>query len=211
MNLNEMKTLIRRDLRDEDATDYRWSDNELERHIAHAVEEASETVPGEQKSIIATISGSRDIDISSLADRVVVQAVEYPVGKFPPRYRRFSLWGDTLTLQSEELPNGGNACIYYGKLHTLHSQACTIPAYLEDLIISGASGYAAVEWAIFSTNRVNAGGSDASANFLIRGTEKLKYFTEELKRLGRRHRTRLNQLYKPHYPITSKTTDYGPY
>ena len=33
---------------------------------------------------------------------------------------------------------------------------------------------------------------------------------QELKRLGRRNRARINQLYKPAYTAVSKTTDYGP-
>ena len=36
MNLTDMKTIVRRDLHDEDDTNYRWTDDELDRHIAHA-------------------------------------------------------------------------------------------------------------------------------------------------------------------------------
>ena len=36
-----MRTLVRRDLGDEDAATYRWTDFELERHIQHAVRELS--------------------------------------------------------------------------------------------------------------------------------------------------------------------------
>src|SRR3972149_1752121 len=108
MNLTEMRTIVRRDLHDEDAANYRWSNDELDRHITHAVKELSEAVPLEQKATIATTSGSREIDISSLSDRIMVEAVEYPVGKFPQRYQRFALWGDTLTLLGDEVPDGSN-------------------------------------------------------------------------------------------------------
>ena len=33
MNLSEMRTIVRRDLHDEDAGNYRWTDDELDRHI----------------------------------------------------------------------------------------------------------------------------------------------------------------------------------
>ena len=197
MNLTEMRTIVRRDLRDEDSQNYRWSDDELDRHIVHAVKEFSEHIPREQKALEATTTGSREIDISSLTDRVAVHAVEYPVGKFPPRYQRYSLWGDIVTLLGEEIPDGSNTGVYYGKLHTLDAQNSTIPGQFEELIAGGAEGYAAVGWAVFSTDRVSIGGQMTPQDFLKLGTEKLKYFKEELKRLGRRNRTRLNQLYKP--------------
>jgi hypothetical protein len=41
MDLNTMRSIVRRDLKDEDAQNYRWSDDELDRHIAHAVKEFS--------------------------------------------------------------------------------------------------------------------------------------------------------------------------
>ncbi len=210
MNLTEMRTIVRRDLKDEDAANYRWTDDELDRHIAHAVKDFSEAIPYEQKSTKATTSGSRELDISTITDRIMVEAVEYPVDKFPKRYQRFSLWGDTLTILGDELPDGSNAYIFYGKLHTLDGSTSTIPARHEDLIAAGACGYAAVEWAVYATNRVNIGGGITPSEFLKWGRDKLQYFKNELRRLGRRNRIRVSSLYKPYYPPVSKTTDYGP-
>ena len=210
MNLSEMRTLVRRDLHDEDANNYRWSNDELDRHIAHAVKDFSEYLPYEQKATKATTSGSRELDISSLTDRVMVQAVEYPVDNFPKRYQRFSLWGDTLTILGDEVPDGSNAYIYYGKLHTLDAESSTIPTRYEDLISAGAAGYAAVEWAAYAINRVNVGGSVTPREFLAWGEERLKYFRQELSRLGRKNRIRVRSLYQTYYPVASKSTDYGP-
>ncbi|MFH1662321.1 MAG: hypothetical protein ABH934_00110 [Chloroflexota bacterium] len=207
MNLTEMRAIVRRDLRDEDSENYRWSDDELNRHITHAIGELSEAIPLEQK---ATTNGSREIDISSLSDRVMVQALEYPVGRFPRVYQRFSLWGDAITLLGGEVPDGSNTYIYYGKLHTLDATSSTIPTIYENLVSTGGAGYAAVEWAAFAINRVNVGGNTTPREFLDWGQERLNYFRQELKRLGRRNRARVNQLYKPAYPVVSKTTDYGP-
>ncbi len=209
MNLSDMRTIVRRDLHDEDANNYRWTNNELDRHIAHAVRDFSEAIPYEQKAVKATTSGSREIDISTITGRIMVEAVEYPVGRFPRRYQRFSLWADILTLLSDEVPDGSNAYIYYGKLHTL-GESSTIPAMNEDLIAAGAGGYAAVEWAVYAINRVNVGGTPTPGEFLAWGREKLNYFKAELKRLGRRNRVRIRSLYKPYYPPVSKSTDYGP-
>jgi len=210
MNLTEMRTIVRRDLHDEDEDNYRWTNDELDRHIAHAVKDFSEAIPYEQKSTKATTSGSRELDISTITDRIMVEAVEYPVDKFPKRYQRFSLWEDTLTILGDDVPDGSNAYIYYGKLHTLDASGSTIPAKHEDLVVTGACGYAAVEWAIYAINRVNVGGGTSPREFLAWGREKLDYFKVELKRLGRRNRIRVSSLYKPYYPPVSETTDYGP-
>jgi hypothetical protein len=115
-----------------------------------------------------------------------------------------------LTILGDELPDGSNAYIFYGKLHTLDASGSTIPAKFEDLIAIGAEGYAAVEWAVYAVNRVNIGGGITPGEFLNWGQDKLRYFKAELKRLGRRNRIRVSSLYKPYYPLVSKTTDYGP-
>ncbi len=210
MNLTDMRTIVRRDLHDEDAANYRWTDDELDRHIAHTLKDFSEALPREQKATLATTSGSRELDMSSLSDRVAVEAMEYPVDKFPKKYQRFAVWGDTLTLLGVEVPDGSNAYIYYGKLHTLDASTSTIPKKFEDLIATGAGGYAAVEWAAYAINRVNVGGTMTPEDFLTWGRERLKLFRNELKRLGRRNRVRVRSLYKPYYPPVSKSTDYGP-
>ncbi len=210
MNLSDMRTIVRRDLHDEDSSNYRWTNDELDRHIAHAVHEFSEHIPLEQKATKATTSGSRDIDISSITNRVMVEAAEYPVDQFPRRYQRFSLWGDTLTILGDEVPDGSNAYIYYGKLHTLDSSSSTIPTMHEDLIALGACGYAAVEWAIYAVNRVNVGGLPTPDELLGWGREQLAQFRKELTRLGRKNRIRVRSLYKPYVTSVSKATDYGP-
>lgn len=210
MNLTDMRALVRRDLHDEDAGNYRWTDDELDRHMAHALKEFSEHIPLEQRATQVTTSGSREVDISTMTERVMVEAVEYPVDQFPKKYQPFSLWGDTLTLLGDEVPDGANAYIYYGKLHTLDASSSTIPAQFEELVAAGAGGYAAVAWALYAINRVNVGGTMTPGELLDWGNQKLKYFRQELRRLGRRNRVRISALYKPYYPIVSKTTDYGP-
>lgn len=210
MNLTEMKTIVRRDLHDEDSENYRWTDDELERHIARAVKEYSRAFPYEQKVAISTTAGSREIDISSITERVSVEAVEYPAGNYPPIYQRFSLWGDILTILSDELPDGSDVYMYYGKLHILDSSVSTIPAVNEDLVATGACGFAAVEWAIYAVNRVNTGGINTPDQFLTWGRKKLAYFRRELKKMGNKNRVRVSALYRPRQPQVSQSTDFGP-
>lgn len=194
MNLTEMLTLIRIDLKDE-VTPYQWSDAELQRHIDRAVKELSEKVPLLVKATLDTTAGSREISLAALADRIMVQAVEYPVGKFPNQFQHFSIWGHTLTLLGDEVPDGSPAYIYYGKLHTLDAATSTIPPKYEDLVATGAAGYAAIFWAAYAIDEVNVGGTMTPREYRLWGNEKLKTFREELKRLGRDQRVRTSQLF----------------
>ena len=194
MNISEMIALVRRDLKDE-TIPYQWSDDELTRHINHALGELSERLPLPAKATLPTASGSREVDISSLTDRVMVQAVEYPVDEFPARYQRFSIWGDTLTIISGPEPNGSNCYVYYGQLHTIDANGSTVPGKYEDLVATGACAYAAISRAAFSINKVNIGGKMTTDEYQAWGNERLKIFKDGLERLGRRQRLRTQQLF----------------
>ena len=195
MNISQMLTLVRRDLHDE-VTPYQWSDDELSRHINRALKELSERVPLPAKATLATTSGSREVDISSLSDRIMIQAVEYPVDESPIKYQRFSIWGNTLTIISGDEPDGDNCYIYYGRLHTLDASSSTIPLKYEDLIATGACGYAATSWAAYAINKVNVGGVMTPREYQSWGNERLKTFRDTLERLGRKQRIRTQQLFK---------------
>ncbi len=210
MNLSDMRTNVRRDLRDEDSENYRWTDDEIDRHIEHSLTEFSDALPREQTSQIATTADSMDIDISSLTDRIMVKAVEYPLEALPRSYQRFSLWEDTLTLLSDYVPAGDDCLIYYGKLHTLNAETSTIPTKHEDLVALGAAGYALTAWAAFAIDQVNLGGTGTPALFRIDGQGKLTHFRQELKRLGRLGKVRTARLYTPATSIVSMSSDPGP-
>ncbi len=211
MNLSDMRTKVRRDLHDEDAQNYRWTDNELDRHIDRALREFSLAVPREAKATLTTTAGSREISVTSLSDRVAVEAVEYPTGQYPPSYARFSLWGDTLTLLVDSTPSSGqNVNVYYGRLHTLDATTSTIPTALENLVATGAAAYAALEWASYAANRVNIGGEETWRNYLTWGQEALARFAQALARHSQKNAVRARRLYRPAEPKPSQTTDWGP-
>ena len=198
MNLSEMRTRVRRDLHDEDPENQRWTDDELDRHIERAVRELSLAIPLEAKASPATSEGSRDISLASLSDLVAVEAVEYPVDKYPPSYVPFSLWAGTLTLLVDAtLPGGQSVNIYYGKMHTLDATTSTIPPHLEELVATGAAAYAALEWASFATNRINVGGQDVWRQYLTWGQERLAVFSRALAKHSRRNAVRVRRLYTP--------------
>jgi hypothetical protein len=195
MNLSQMIAVVRKDLHDEDAGNYLWSDSELTRHINRVLKELSERMPLLAKATLPTTSDSRQVDISSLSHRVMVQAVEYPIDEYPAKYQQFSIWGDSLTIVSGDEPDGSNCYIYYGVQHTLDAEGSTLPVEGEDLVACGACGYAAIEQAAFSINKVNVGGTMTAKEYRDWGNDRLKNFKDALRRLGRRQRIRTQQLF----------------
>ena len=211
MDLPTMRALVRRDLHDEDVSNHRWTDDEIDRHIARAVKELSLVAPLESKATPSTTEGSRDISLASLTGLVAVEAVEYPVGQYPPSYAPFSIWGDTLTLLVDATPLAAqDVDVYYGKLHTLDATTSTTPAAMEDVVATGAAAYAAVEWATFATNRVNVGGPDVWRQYLVWGQERLAVFARELARHGRRAGVRVRRLDRPAAPADLRSTPWEP-
>ncbi len=209
MDLGQMRARVRRDLHDEDASSYRWTDDELNRHMDRAVRELSGTLPREGIATLATSAGSRELSVASLADLVQVEAVEYPTGKYPARYVQFSLWGVALTLLVDQAPSAGEEVrVYYGRVHTLDATTSTIPPQLEDLVAMGAEGYAALEWASYATNRVNSGGPEVWHQYLTWGQEQLARFHQRLAQLSKRASLRALRLYSPahHRPSQSEVT-----
>ena len=211
MDLPTMRARLRADLRDEDAANERWSDDTLDRHIARAVQELSLAAPREATATLEADGTTRDLDIATLADRVTIEAVEYPTSQYPPAYPPFSVWGDTLTLLVDAAPGDGESVlVYWRALHTIDPSGSTVPAWAERLMVQGAAGYAALEWASLATNRVNVGGEETWRRYLEWGKERLAAFHQGLDGLRRRQGLRSRQLYTPAAGKPGQSTDWGP-
>ena len=209
MILTAMIAAVRQDLHDEDAANYRWTDDVLTRHILQAVARFSQALPLEDVATIATTPGSRDISIAALTTRVMVEAVEYKTGNFPPTYQRFSIWKDILTIYSDEVPDGSNAKVYHGIVHSMGATS-TIPVQYDGLVARGAAAFALLEFAAYTINRVNLGGEPTPRAFRQDADARLNRFIEELKRLGQQNRVRVRQLYTPYETPVSQSIVLGP-
>ena len=192
MNLTTMRTLVRRDLKDEDNSNYRWQDNEIDRAVA----ELSRYIPREMKSTIATVASSREIDISTLTDRVSVDRVEFPIDEYPRQFQRFTVFSDTITLIGDAEGDGANCYIYWGKVHTLDGSTSTIPSYLEDVLALGAAAYAVLAQTQYRTDTAGFGGERADTDYQSWGTVMLKEFKAQLKRFGRGRKLKISQFYQ---------------
>ena len=196
MDLAQMRARVRVDLHDEDTNEERWSDATLDRHIARALRELSLAAPRELVTTLSTVAASRDLNIATLTDRVAVDAVEYPVDANPPIFVPFSVWGDTMTLEIERRPSAAESVrVRYTAMHQLDATISTVPQRLEDLVATGATAYAALEWASYATNRINAGGDDVWRHYHSWGQERLTAFIKDVAQHGRNRRVRVQQLY----------------
>jgi len=200
-NITEIKDDVRKDLHDEDAAAFRWTDAVLLRHIERAALEYSQHAPREQKTTLTTVAGSRDLSISTLTDRIDIEAVEWPTLEFPPRRVGFSIWENTLTMDVVAAPNAvENVFVYWTKVHTLSSLSSTIPAADDDIVCAGGAAYAALDWTSFATNKINTGGEDVWGRYKAFADERLRYFVSELKRIGRLNSVRQRRLYSTDAP-----------
>ena len=210
--ISTIRSRVRQDLHDEDSSAYRWTDAVLDRHIARAVGEYSLSSPLEQKSVLTTTAGSRDLSIASLTNLITVEAVEWPAGQFPPRYVGHSLWQTTITLDVQNVPSGSeNVNVYWTKVHVLDGSGTTLPVAHEDVIAIGAAAYAALDWTSFATNRINTGGEDVWGRYKAFGESRLKDFRREMSRIARTSKVRLRRLYSTDAPAPlSQDRVYGP-
>ena len=195
--LTDIRDRVRQDLDDTDTGNERWSDSQLNRHIERALRDLSLAIPREETAVIATTAGSRDISLAGIAGLMTVEAVEFPVDMFPATYARFSRWDDMLTLLCWDEPDGSEARIFYTASHTLDGSGSTLPAHLEDVVATGASGYAALERSIATTDALNTGGSETPANFGALGRAWLTAFQQLLSQHARERRVRNRRLYRP--------------
>lgn len=192
--LGDFRAWARRDLKDEDAGSYRWTDSEIDRHVDHAVRIYSHYHPIEQRTALTTTSGSREISLAGLVDRLGVARVEYPAGQYPPVYVPFTVWGDLLRLVTDRTPSGDDCAVYWLEAQTVDDTSSTVPAAHETLITTGAAGYAAEAWASYATNRVNV-DLQAVEHYTTFAARRLLEFQHGLEALTSSRRIRLHQLY----------------
>ena len=199
--ITTIRARVRQDLHDEDSAAYRWTDAVLDRHIGRATGEYSLFAPLEQKTTLTATPGSRDLSVASLTGLIEIEAVEWPVGEFPPRRVAWSQWQTTITLDTVNAPSAADSVyVFWTKPHTLDGSTSTLPPHHEDIVAAGAAAYAALDWTSFATNRINTGGDDVWGRYKALADERLRYFRQELMRIGRRNTVRQRRLYTTDAP-----------
>ena len=191
--LSDIRDRVRSNLRDLEPDAARWSDAELDRHISRALADVSLAAPLEATTTVRTTAGSRELSTGILPNFFELEAVELPVDAFPRRFVPFSLWAGTITLDLPSPPGGEMARIRYLARHTLDDETSTLPEALDDVLATGAAGHAAIAWAAFAIDRLNA-GDEVAERFRTWGEARLAGFHAELRSHGRPRRLRSGKL-----------------
>ena len=188
--LADVRQLVRTDLRDPAAAAARWSDAELDRHIARALAELSRAIPREAAVTVAIADGSREIAVSALPGFLAPEAVELPAGVAVP----FRVWAGAITLETPS--RGERARVRYLAAHTLDASGSTVPAELEAALAGGAAGHAAIARAVHAIDRLGT-GEDEAARFRVWGEGRLRAFRETLRERRRARPLGLGRLVPP--------------
>ena len=189
-----MRASIRRDLKDEDSSNYRWSDNEIDRAIERAVLDYSLYCPLEQKNTVATVNLSADVSLATLADLVDVISVEHPVDQLPAQYRPFRAWGGTITFLNGYTGDGANCYIRWLKKHSIGAGSSTVPTAHEAIIALGATAFAISSQAQYQVNTANTGGGSVDNDYTQWSKERFKQFYDALARIATYSNRKLKSL-----------------
>lgn len=184
--ITDLRSRLRVDLSDPGGG--RWSDADLERHIQHAVRDLNRVAPREMVATSLSIPdpASRELDIGSLTDLISVAAVEYPVDGYPRRLRHFEMWGESLRLLTDTMPGAGDDVhVYYTAPHVVDAEGSTLPDYLEDIVLTGAAGYALLDLLASTHDRVTIGDGRTAEQLRLHADDLLMQFRQDLTALKR--------------------------
>jgi hypothetical protein len=195
--IDDIRDRVRRDLRDIDPGSERWEDAQLDRHIEHALGELSLSLPREASATIAVTPGSRTISVAGLDGLLEIEAVEYPVGDYPPLHVAFSHWDADVMLHLSTPPQEGDVRVRYLARHTIDSEGTTLPAALEDVLATGATAFAALEWANYAIDHLTTGGDRVAERYASWGRAAHTAFVQLLLQHARQRRLRGRRLFVP--------------
>jgi len=189
-----MRASVRRDLKDEDSANYRWTDNEIDRAIERAVLDYSLYCPLEQKTAMATVDLISDISLSTLSDIVEVITVEHPIDQVPPQYRPFRVWGGVLTFLYGYTGDGSNCYVCWLKKHAIDAGSSTVPSHHEAVIALGTAAFVVSAQAQYQVNTANTGGGSVDHDYGHWAGERFKLFYDALFRISTHSNRKLKSI-----------------
>jgi hypothetical protein len=153
---------LRRDLRDEDAAAYLWPDAVLNRHLQHAIDDLQTVAPKLARLLKTVPSTAQRLDLTLDVPAIFgwVEAVEYPIDKYPQCFLPFREEpGPKLYLLTESLPVAGDQVgVWYAGRYTVDDSASDLPARLEPVVLAGALAYACLDQAVDTIARLTPAG-----------------------------------------------------
>lgn len=150
--LADLRDLVEEDLND--TGNAIWSTDQIDRAIQRALGDYSRVSPQRAVGTVTLAADGREVSLASLTGLLRVVKVWYPYTvaepEDPPEWRIWGRWGGTLRIVDGDEPvNGGIVRVYYFKGHTIEdldaAAATTVPVDDEEVILTGASAYAALQ------------------------------------------------------------------
>jgi len=193
MNLVEMVTRAREDLKDTDALNYIWQDGEIQSAILRVVDEYSLHAPMQHQDDIATTDGETEIDITSLESLLQVESLEFPLGQNPKHLQHIEYWAGRLYM--EDAGDGADARVRWLAKHTMDPEDTTIPLEHQEIIVLGATGYLAMSASAYTVDRATIAGHWGTISYKEWGTERFKRYDQKLKQVAQGNRVTRRTLY----------------
>lgn len=203
--ISDYVTLARQDLSDPNPPALLLADADVQRHVLHAVGEYELARPLEVVEVGPVTVGSRAIDLTPFPNVMNVIGVEYPTGQIPPAYVQYQVFGKTLTLGLDEVPDGSmgvSANLYCQERHTVSTTTCTIDPKDDETIVSGAVYFAAQELATRAAGVLNLVGPNLWQRYRELADDKALEFRGYIALI--RARVQHNRAYHPAEPLESR-------
>ena len=155
--LAQLRATLRQELRDEDAANYVWTDAVLNRHLAHALQHVQAAAPL-FASLTKTMPASRRVDLTADVPSTFlwVDAVEYPVDRFPQCFHPFREEpGPKVYFLTTDLPPAGEALVvWYARGYTVAEGSSDLPAELDRAVLLGARAFALADQAVDTADKL---------------------------------------------------------
>lgn len=205
--LTDLRADLRADLRDAASAD--WSDAQLDRAIALALDELSHADPNAQQATV-TVTGRTfaladtapaGIGAADAGALLSIAAIEYPTGIYPPTYVRWSQYGGTVTVHTDAALSAEDIEVYYLRTHTLDGSGGTVADAARLPLATGASAHALRQLVAERHDAINVSG-DTVAQLEREVAGRQAIWSAYLDRFRRRVRTR--GLYRPDDPTSSR-------
>jgi hypothetical protein len=197
--LATLRDLVERDL--DDTGNEVWGTEDVDRALERALADYSQVNPQQSVTETELPEDGREVDISSISGLTRVIKVWYPYDssapESPPNWVRWDKWGCILYISSGDEPVGGETIrIYYHKEHTIQglggASETTVPAEDEELLVTGAGAYAALQKARGSVGEAGV-STETPEHWLQWGKSRTAAFNEGLQRVRNRELRRIDK------------------
>lgn len=135
----------------------------------------SDYIPQLAKATVAFAGTARELSLSSLADWIEIEEVEFPIDEHPRRYVNFSVRGSSVILDDYKpsVSTSDTAYIWYSAPHTVSGTATnTLKANEEEILVELVASHLLQNVAIDRIEGINIGAEPMWANYRAAGADR---------------------------------------